>query len=47
MQTIYREAIKTKSGFSIPLLINGKTIESRYNPETDVNRKIETINQTI
>lgn len=43
MRTIYKEIITSKTGFKIPLLQNGRTIESRYNPEIDVERKIESI----
>lgn len=40
MQTIYKEIIISKTGIQIPKLLNGKTLESAYNPEADAERKI-------
>lgn len=42
--SIYKTIIETKNNSIIPVLLNGKTIESRYNPQNEAIRKIEQIN---
>ncbi len=39
MASIYKELIPSKTGPLIPVLLSGKTFESRYNPEADAERK--------
>lgn len=41
--SIYKSIEIAKNGAQIPVLINGKTIESRYNPQTEAQRIAETI----
>lgn len=42
--SIYSQIIQAKNGSLIPVLQNGKTIDSRYNPQNDSIRTIESIN---
>lgn len=42
--SIYSQIIESKNGLLIPQLKNGKTLESRYNPEIENKRIIENIN---
>ncbi len=43
MPFLYKEIISSKTGSLIPVLKNGKTIESIYNPEKDAERKISAL----
>lgn len=38
INSIYEKIIETKTGLHIPITFSGKTIESRYNPENDIER---------
>ena len=38
---IYKEFILAKNGTSIPVLISGRTIESRYNPDREAENQIQ------
>jgi len=42
---IYKEIIEAKNGTTIPLLINNKTIDSRYNPEQSCDKTVLQINE--
>lgn len=44
-ESIYTSIIEAKNGSLIPVLQNGKTIESRYNPVGDAERKISLISE--
>lgn len=37
---LYKDLIETKTNQLIPVLANGKTVESRYNPENEANRAV-------
>ncbi|MCQ2573690.1 MAG: DUF115 domain-containing protein [Treponema sp.] len=43
MQSYYKDIIKAKNEELIPVLQNGKTIESLYNPQKDAERKIQSL----
>lgn len=43
-KSIYSSFIEAKTGTLIPVLVNGKTLESRYNPEAEAEKKITSIN---
>lgn len=40
---LYKEIIESKTGTKLPVLKSGKTIESRYNPEKDIDRQLENL----
>ena len=44
-KSIYSEIILSKTGLEIPLLCNGKSIDSRYDPLRDSLRLIEEVNE--
>lgn len=39
-KSIYNQIIESKTGLQIPVLQNGKTIESRYNPEREADSQL-------
>ena len=41
--SIYSQVILSKTGIEIPVLKNGKTVDSRYDPERESSRLLETI----
>lgn len=41
---IYKSIISAKNGSLIPELLNGRTVESRYNPDRDAEALLESIN---
>jgi len=41
--SIYDSIVQAKNGTEIPVLKNGKTIESRYNPDLEAQRTIQDI----
>lgn len=43
--SIYKEIILSKSGSQIPVLQNGRTIESKYNPEREADQIIQTFEE--
>lgn len=44
-KSIYTSLIEAKNGSIIPVLYNGKTLESRYNPLQDAERKLSLISK--
>lgn len=44
-ESIYNSFIQTKNDSTIPILTNGKTVESRYNPQNDALRTLESYSQ--
>ena len=45
--SIYNQIITSKTGLQIPLLQNGKTIESRYNPEREADSQLAHFEEEI
>lgn len=43
-KSIYGQIISSKTGLNIPVFLSGRTVESRYDPERDCERKLEQIN---
>ncbi|MCR4579662.1 MAG: DUF115 domain-containing protein [Treponema sp.] len=44
MNKLYQSIIEAKNGTFIPLLYNGKTVDSKYNPQREAEKQLENIN---